>query len=57
MAQYKTDLEDIYFNLFEVHKIQERAPGLEVAELKDIISQFDKFNEKEVWGEREPGQI
>ncbi len=55
MAVYKSDLNDIFFNLFDVNNAQEFAPDYEVADLKDIISQFDKFVEHEIFPTRIPG--
>jgi len=55
MAVYKSDLNDIFFNLFDVNKAQEFAPDYEVADLKDIITQFDKFVEHEIYPTRVPG--
>jgi alkylation response protein AidB-like acyl-CoA dehydrogenase len=50
MAKYKTDLKDVYFNLFKTCKIQDEAAelGYGEADLKDIINQFDKFVENEI---------
>jgi alkylation response protein AidB-like acyl-CoA dehydrogenase len=55
MAVYKSDLQDIYFNLFDVNNIQEFAPDYEVADLKDIVLQFDKFVEHEIYPHRAHG--
>ena len=46
MAQYKTDLKDINFNLFNVLKIQ-KNPGIVENDMKDIINECNKFIEKE----------
>lgn len=51
MANYRADLQDIYFNLFELFNVQEQTE-LEVADLKAIIEEFNKFVEKEVWPTR-----
>ncbi len=48
MAQYKTDLRDIYFNLFNVLKIQDHS-GVAENDMKDIINECNKFMEKEVY--------
>jgi len=50
MAKYKTDLKDVYFNLFKTCKIQEAGAelGYEEADLKGIVEQFDKFVENEI---------
>ena len=46
MAQFKTDLKDIYFNLFNVLKIQGHN-GVVENDMKDIINECNKFIEKE----------
>jgi alkylation response protein AidB-like acyl-CoA dehydrogenase len=55
MANYKTDLRDIYFNLFQVCKIQDEAQemGYGEAELRDIVDQFDKFVGNEIYPTRQ----
>lgn len=54
MAKYKTDLKDVNFNLFQMCNIQESASefGYGEAELKDILVQFDKFVENEIYPTR-----
>ena len=54
MAQFKTDLKDIYFNLFNVLKIQ-RQEGIVENDMKDIINECNKFIEKEVYPTRTLG--
>jgi len=49
MAKFKTDIEDISFNLFEDLKVQEHSGELGENDLKDILVQFDKFAENEVY--------
>ena len=56
MAQYKTDLRDIYFNLFNVLKIQDHS-GFAENDLKDVINECNKFNEKEVYPTRTVGDV
>lgn len=56
MAQYKTDLRDIYFNLFNVLKIQEKSEMSE-NDLKDIINEYDKFNGNEIYPCRTKGDV
>jgi alkylation response protein AidB-like acyl-CoA dehydrogenase len=51
VAQFKTDLKDIYFNLFNVLKIQTHT-GVVENEMKDIINECNKFIEKEVYPTR-----
>lgn len=55
MANYKTDLRDINFNLFELLKVEKYSSDMEVNDLKDLISQFDNFVEKEIFSCREQG--
>ena len=46
MAIYQTDLEDIYFNLFELLKVDQTAAessDLGADDIKEIIAQLDKF--------------
>lgn len=52
MGRYKTDLKDVYFNLFELLKVQDNSE-LSESDLKDIITQFDKFYENEIYPHRE----
>lgn len=54
MAQFKTDLKDIYFNLFNTLKIQDQS-GMGENDLKDVISEFNKFVEKEIYPSRTIG--
>lgn len=54
MAQYKTDLKDIYFNLFNVLKIQDHT-GVVAQDMMDIINECDKFTEKEIYPTRTIG--
>jgi alkylation response protein AidB-like acyl-CoA dehydrogenase len=55
MAQFKTDLEDIYFNLFKVNNVQDHTEDYGVDDLKDVISQFNKFTENEIYPTRMTG--
>lgn len=55
MARYQSDLNDINFNLFDLLEVQKYAEGYEANDLKEIISQFDKFVENEIWPAREEG--
>lgn len=48
MAQFKTDLRDIYFNLFNVLKIQNHT-GYSEQDMKDVINECNKFIEKEIY--------
>ncbi len=55
MAQFKTDLKDIYFNLFNVLKIQNH--GVVENDMKDIINECNKFVEKEIYPSRTIGDV
>lgn len=55
MAQYRTDLQDIYFNLFHILKIQDQGPEFDESELKEVIKEFDKFVEHEFYPTRQIG--
>jgi alkylation response protein AidB-like acyl-CoA dehydrogenase len=52
MAVFKTDLEDIYFNLFKDLNVAELAPDLGEDGIKDVIGQFDKFVGAEIFPNR-----
>jgi len=54
MAQFKTDLRDIYFNLFQMLKVQDHA-SLTENDMKDIINEYNKFTEKEIYPCRTTG--
>lgn len=54
MAQFRTDLRDIYFNLFEVLKIQDHS-ALGENDLKEIITEYNKFIANEVYPTRTIG--
>ena len=55
MAQFKTDLQDINFNLFEILNVHRHREEFEVDDLKEIINQFNIFVENEIWPTREAG--
>lgn len=55
MAKYKTDLQDLNFTLFDLLKADRHIEGYEANDLKEIISQFDKFIENEVYPTRQTG--
>lgn len=55
MAKYKADLQDINFTLFDLLKAERHIEGYEANDLKEIISQFDKFIENEVYPTRQKG--
>lgn len=55
MAQYRADLNDIFFNLFDVLEVHKNAQGSGEGELKEIVEQFYKFVGNEVYPTREKG--
>lgn len=55
MASYLSDLDDIYFNLFSVLKIQNKKEDFGIEDAKSIISEFDKFVAHEIFPTREEG--
>ncbi len=58
MGYYKADLRDIEFNLTELLKIQNWSDyGLGEADVKDILNQYNKFVENEVFPSREASDI
>lgn len=48
MAKYQSDLNDIFFNLFDYLKAEDYAEGMEANDLKEIVREFDKFMGNEV---------
>ncbi|MBT7610433.1 MAG: acyl-CoA dehydrogenase [Bacteriovoracaceae bacterium] len=57
MAEFSTDLTDINYLLFNWLKVQDHIEDYEANDLKDIISQFDNFVEKEIWPSRVIGDV
>ncbi|MDC1174077.1 acyl-CoA dehydrogenase [Bacteriovoracaceae bacterium] len=55
MAKYNTDMMDINFNLFEMLKVHKYSDDFGEQDLKEIINQFDKFIESEVYPTRIEG--
>lgn len=55
MAKYKADLQDINFNLFDVLKSDRHIEGFEANDLAEIVNQFDKFVENEIYPTRQVG--
>jgi alkylation response protein AidB-like acyl-CoA dehydrogenase len=54
MAVYKTDDRDILFNLIDVLKITEHEQyGFDEASVKEILGEFDKFVENEIYPTRQ----
>jgi len=55
MGYYHADLRDIEFNLTELFKVQQwKNFGLEEADIKSILSEYNKFVENEIFPTREP---
>jgi 3-(methylthio)propanoyl-CoA dehydrogenase len=53
MAMYKSDQRDILFNLIDVLKVtQHEKYGFDEAGVKEILSEFDKFVENEIYPTR-----
>lgn len=52
MAQYRADLQDLYFNLFDLFKTHEGA-ALGETDVKEIIESFNKFVENEIYPSRQ----
>lgn len=53
MSHYRSNLKDLEFNLFEVHRIQDHLdawPDFDVDTLKDILNELDRFVQGE-WSE------
>jgi len=55
MAVYKTDLDDLYFNLFKVNKVQDHSQDFTEEDLKEIVREYDKFVEREIFPTRIEG--
>ena len=54
MAVYKSDQQDILFNLLDVLKVTEHEEyGFDEASVKEILSEFDKFVENEIYPTRQ----
>lgn len=55
MAVYKSDIKDILFNLIDILDItQHEKYGFDVASVKEILLEYDKFVENEVFPTRIP---
>ena len=52
MAKYRADLQDIYFNLFDLFKVQEHGDMTE-QDAREIIDSLNKFVENEVYPSRQ----
>lgn len=57
MAKYDIELRDIKFNLFEHLKVQENENSPDQGELSDILEQFNKFVENEIFPTRVIGDV
>jgi len=53
MAKFQTDLRDIYFNLFEQLGVHKNTDKFAEGDLKEIIEQFNKFVENEIYPTRQ----
>src|SRR5690606_12143724 len=54
MPKYSSDQRDINFNLIDVLKINEHEEyGFDEASVKEIVDQYDKFVENEIFPHRE----
>ncbi|MFP3915630.1 MAG: acyl-CoA dehydrogenase family protein, partial [Actinomycetota bacterium] len=50
MSHYRSNLQDLEFNLFEVHRIQDRLeawPELDEATIRDILRELERFAREE----------
>ncbi len=55
MPKYLNDHRDVFFNLFELLKVQGLSQfGLEEGDLKSMYLEYDKFVENEIFPTREP---
>jgi alkylation response protein AidB-like acyl-CoA dehydrogenase len=52
MAKYRADLKDLYFNLFDLFKVQESG-GLGEQDIREIVESFNKFVEMEIYPSRQ----
>lgn len=58
MAKYKSDQKDILFNLLDVLDItQFEQFGFDESAVKEILGEYDKFVENEIFPTREPGDV
>ncbi len=58
MAQYQSDLQDIFFNLFDVLDIEQFDKyGLAKDDITGIVSEFDKFVGNEIFPFREKSDL
>jgi len=58
MAKYFADIEDIEFNLFSFLEVQNHKKySMEVQDIKDILSEYVKFIENEIFPSREPSDL
>jgi alkylation response protein AidB-like acyl-CoA dehydrogenase len=58
MAVYKSDHKDIFFNLIDVLNVtQHEQYGFDDASVKEIITEFDKFVENEIYPTRQSSDV
>jgi hypothetical protein len=55
MAKYKTDSRDLEFTLFDVLKVDERSGDFGRQDLVEVLGQFDRFVENEIFPVRTYG--
>lgn len=53
MGQFKVDVRDVYFNLFELLKSEQFSKDFGVNELKDTFGEFVKFTTNEIYPTRQ----
>ncbi len=52
MAVFKSDLQDIYFNLFNVLDVAKHSEEMEDNDLKEIVNEYNKFCDNELFSTR-----
>ena len=58
MAKYKADHRDIFFNLLDVLNVtQYEQYGMDESSIKEIVTEYDKFVENEIFPTRAPGDV
>jgi 3-(methylthio)propanoyl-CoA dehydrogenase len=55
MNTYYSDLESLYFELFDVLRVEMHAPDMEVNDLKEVIKEYHKFTANKVFPCRREG--
>lgn len=58
MPKYETDQNDVFFNLIDVLKVHEHSEyGFDEASVREIVDQYDKFVENEIFPTREKSDV